>query len=191
MLNNVAEEKILDAAMDVVAEYTISKTRMHLIAERSGMVQSNVHYYFKTKKDLLLSLLNMLQEIFTNERKHITMDSSDTLNAQLGEFFEQKKHIIREEPKYDRVQIDYWSLGQIDTEINDSFIQFYNIWRNHMIQVMDKHMPEMDISKKSIVASIMISMMMGASLQYLNNKEAFDLDQYFDLCLEMIINVLQ
>lgn len=190
MLNNIAEEKILDAAMDIVAEYTISKTRMHLIAERAGMVQSNVHYYYKTKKDLLLALLNLLQDIFTNERKHISMESKDTIRVQLADFFEQKKHIIREEPKYDRVQIDYWSMGQVDGDINESFIQFYSIWREHIVRILNKHFPEMELTRKILISSIMISMMMGASLQYLNNQDAFDLNQYFDLCLTMIMNTL-
>ena len=47
------EKTILDAALEVVARETISRTRMHLIAEEAGMSQSNLHYHFKTKDDLL------------------------------------------------------------------------------------------------------------------------------------------
>ena len=42
-----AEERILKAALKVVNEVTINGTRMHLIAEKAGMVQSNIHYYYK------------------------------------------------------------------------------------------------------------------------------------------------
>ena len=50
------EERILDAAFDVVYEKTISGTRMALIAERAGMFQSNIHYYFKSKHELMLAV---------------------------------------------------------------------------------------------------------------------------------------
>ena len=43
------EERILNAALKVVNDVTISGTRMHLIAEKADMVQSNVHYYYKNK----------------------------------------------------------------------------------------------------------------------------------------------
>lgn len=44
MDSRVIEEKILNAAFHVVDRYTISGTRMHLIAEEAKMVQSNLHY---------------------------------------------------------------------------------------------------------------------------------------------------
>lgn len=53
------EERILNAALKVVNDVTISGTRMHLIADKADMVQSNVHYYYKTKQDLLKRLPGM------------------------------------------------------------------------------------------------------------------------------------
>ena len=50
------EERILDAAFDVVQERTINGTRMALIAERAGLFQSNIHYYYKSKHELMLAV---------------------------------------------------------------------------------------------------------------------------------------
>lgn len=191
MLNNSAEEKILQAAFAVIAENTINKTRMHLIAERSGMVQSNVHYYFKTKKDLLLAVLDMLQDTFTTERQHIVADDSGSIRDKLKEFLEQKKHIILDVPEYDRVQIDYWSSGQVDEQINAAFIESNRVWREHISDVISCHFPALPEERRSLLASVMISMMMGASLQYLSSPSSFDLDQYFELCLVMIMQQLE
>ena len=41
-----------------------------------------------------------------------------------------------------------------------------------------------------MVPYIMISMMMGASMQYLNNTKAFKLDDYFDMCRSIILDLL-
>lgn len=66
-----AEERILNAALKVVNEATISGTRMHLIAEKADMVQSKVHYYYKTKQALLEGLQERFQESYSEWRDAI------------------------------------------------------------------------------------------------------------------------
>ena len=63
------EERILNAALKVVNDVTISGTRMHLIAEKADMVQSNVHYYYKTKQELLKGLQEWILEASEQELK--------------------------------------------------------------------------------------------------------------------------
>ena len=65
---NEVTNKILDAAFEIVAKNKISGTRMHLIAKKAGVVQSNVHYYYPTKNDLLIALLDRIQKRFTEKR---------------------------------------------------------------------------------------------------------------------------
>jgi AcrR family transcriptional regulator len=54
-------KKILEATLEVIAKEKISGTRMHLIAKEAAMTQSNLHYYFPTKNDLLIALLDDIQ----------------------------------------------------------------------------------------------------------------------------------
>ena len=181
-----AEARILDAAFKVVNERTISGTRVHLIAKECGMVQSNLHYYFKTKRDLLVALLDSLQDMFTETRLDMMSRFPDTLSGQLQGILEQKKYIITEAPEYDRVQMDYWNQGQIDSTINQSIDNSYRRWREHICETILKYEPELPHEKVNIIAHIMVSMMFGASLQYLCNPSTFDLDVYFTTCLAMI-----
>ena len=37
------------------------------------------------------------------------------------------------------------------------------------------------------ISGIMVSMMMGATFQYLRGNEPFDLDDYFDTCEKMVL----
>ena len=63
------KEKIIQAALEVVAEKTISGTRMHLIAEAANMSTATLHYHFKTKDDLLKEMLHYLIESFRESVK--------------------------------------------------------------------------------------------------------------------------
>ena len=62
LLVSDTEEKILTAALKVINRETISGTRIHLIAKEADVAQSNVHYYYKTKQDLMDSLQERVLE---------------------------------------------------------------------------------------------------------------------------------
>lgn len=190
MDSRVIEEKILNAAFHVVDRYTISGTRMHLIAEEAKMVQSNLHYYFRTKQDLMLALLRYLQQSFSENRQAVLDTAPASLEGQLKGFFEQKKAIITQTPEYDRVQFDFWNLGQVDKEVNECFFDSYDIWRKHIFKVIKLYTPEITDDRIWLVTCIMVSMMMGASMQYLNAPELFELDAYIQTCLDMIMKYI-
>ncbi len=108
MESRETEEKILAAAFKVADRYALSGTRMHLIAEEAKLVQSNLHYYFKTKQDLLLALLQYIQKYFSETRRSVLEQEQGTLEDGIKGFFQQKKNIILNAPEYDRVQVDFW-----------------------------------------------------------------------------------
>lgn len=190
LMDNSVENRILEAAFKVIDEHTISGTRMHLIAQECGMAQSNLHYHFKTKRELLVALLDHIQAKFNETRSETMGQFPDTLKGQLAGFFRQKKNIILEEPQYDRVQMDYWSLGQVDGMVNASIDKSYTIWREHVRDTILKYDPEQDPEKVNIAAHIMISMLCGSSIQYLCNP-SFDLEAYNEACLTMIEKYLE
>ena len=183
------EERILDAAFEVVDDNTISGTRMHLIAQKAEMSQANLHYHYKSKKELLIALLEYLQCNFSGNREEVLKDSPATLSGQLSGFFAQKKYYTIWDPKYDRVQIDYWNWGHIDEQIKQSINESYRIWLDHIISIIELFAPEQDPENSKIMAHIMISMMMGSSMQYLSNPN-FDLDRYNQICLKMLCDSL-
>ena len=124
-----SEEKILQAALQVVSEKTISGTRMHLIAEHAGMVQSNVHYYYKTKQELLLGLQERVLEEFYSIRRMDRQRSGDTLEEQIHIFFRQKKHMILEKEAYDFAELNFLVHSKMDEKIRERFRQSYAEWR--------------------------------------------------------------
>ena len=55
---------------------------MHLIAEKADMVQSNVHYYYKTKQELLKGLQEWILEECYDMQQVSKKSSKDTLEDQ-------------------------------------------------------------------------------------------------------------
>lgn len=187
MESRETEEKILEAAFKVADRYALSGTRMHLIAEEAKLVQSNLHYYFKTKQDLLLALLKYIQRYFSETRRSVLEQEQGTLEEGIKGFFRQKKEIILNAPEYDRVQVDFWRLSQTDEKFAEPFYEFFDTWRKDIFHVLKLYAPEIEDSRLWMASCVMLSMMMGASLQYLESEEVFDLDDYFESCLDMVM----
>ncbi len=181
------EEKIIQAVLDVIEEKTISETRMRNIAEKAGVYQSNLHYYYKSKKDLLISAQKKVAGRCIEIRQQAKKDSLNTLEDQLDVFIKQKLIFIKEEPKYDYAEIDFWIQSRFDEDFREEFKRSFYGWRSELKSLIETYAPHFDQEKQVLLASIIISLLEGATIQYLIDSEAFSVERYFGYCKEIII----
>lgn len=184
------EEKVLDAALRIVKEKTISGTRMHLIAEEANMVQSNVHYYYKTKNDLMVALQKKVLNRCLEIRQKFSANSEETLESQLDVFFQQKLEFILKEQEYDYAEVDFWVQGRINEEMRKEFCNSFDKWREEIKILLDRFAPELTKSKREYIPYMLVSMLEGGSLQYLIDEESFDIREYFEFCKKQVLNVI-
>lgn len=59
--------RVLDAALEVIAERGLSETRMSDISQRAGMSAGHVLYYFRTKDLVLMEALRRVEERMHDE----------------------------------------------------------------------------------------------------------------------------
>lgn len=180
--------KILKAALEVVSKEKISGTRMHMIAKEANMSQANLHYHFSTKNDIMIGLLNSIQEEFSRGRKNYIDTENKNFTENIQGFFEQKKDDILINKKMEYTQIDYWVQGTVNEEIRTIFQNTFNIWRKSIEDILPESNTE-GLDKKTIknLPFIMVSLMLGSSLQYLIDEGKFDLDEYFQVAENMIL----
>ncbi|HEX2954602.1 MAG TPA: TetR/AcrR family transcriptional regulator [Bacillota bacterium] len=184
--------RILDATLEVVAREKISGTRMHLIAKEARMTQSNLHYYFPTKNDLLIALLNRLQDDFSENRKKVVDLDEKSVAQNIRAIFAEKKEMTLHNRKLDYLQFDYWVQGTVDLKVRDTFQRTFEVWRRD-IQTVLVH-GKTDAASDSIARMtpyLMVSLMMGASMQYLMDEGSFDLDEYFTMAEQMVVGLLE
>lgn len=186
------KKKILNATLEVIAREKISGTRMHLIAKEAGIVQSNLHYYYPTKNDLLVALLNDIQEWFSEKRrKGIDLENKLFLEN-LHTIFAEKQDVIRNNKKLDSVQFDYWVQGTVDPDVGETFRKMFDIWRGDIGKVLAQRegLNKADSKTAKMIPFIMVSLMMGASMQYQIDVEKFSLDDYFAIAEKTVLNML-
>jgi AcrR family transcriptional regulator len=181
-------KRIMNAALDVVNKQTIAGTRMHLIADRAKMVQSNVHYYYKTKNELMGALQEYIFEECYDARRKEKKHSNDTLESQLNVFINQKKRLILTKHKYDFAEIDFWVQSKSNDEIHEKFNESYSKWRREIREVLEKYCPWLEEKSKELLPYTLVSLLQGATIQYLINKEEFDIEGYFEQCKQMMLS---
>ena len=180
------EERILDAAFDVLQERTMSGVRMALVAERAGLFQSNIHYYYKSKHELLLAVQKKVLR-YCIELRRALGGAEGTLEEQLEAFWGQKKFFILEQPKYDYAEIDFWAQSRVDEEMATEIRAAFQNWRREIEDMLARFAAHVPAERRTLLAAVMVSMMEGASMQYLIEPEAFNLDEYFAYCTELVL----
>lgn len=188
-MNN--EDKIIAATLKVVKTYTISGTRMHLIANEVGMLQSNLHYYYKTKHELMLALQKQVLNKCLEIREKFKKQSKNTLEAQLDVFIKQKRTFILKMPEYDYAEIDFWGQGRINPKMKQNFIDSFEGWRKELRDLLNQYVPALSEEVKEYLPYQIVSYLEGATIQYLINEKSFDLDKYFEFGKKMILTTIK
>lgn len=83
--------------------------------------------------------------------------------------------------------------GTVNEEIKLKFKNTFEIWRDNIREVLYKgdQIEDKDMMNLDMLPYLAVSLMLGASLQYLIDEGKFDLDQYFDLAEEVIFGQIQ
>lgn len=187
----INEERILDAAAKVVAKKTISGTRMSLIAEEAELLPSNIQYYFRTKDELLTALLESVLHFFRTEREKMMKDSGPTLRDKLVVFFQQKMKCLTIKKDYEVVNIDFWAQNIVNKKMNRQFYDNYVNWRADIRDILLAYRPDIDSDMLEYLPHAMVSMMLGSTLQYYVQEDDMDLEKYFSVCLNLIMNTIE
>ncbi len=182
------EERILRAALKVVNECTISGTRMHLIADRADMVQSNVHYYYKTKNDLLIALQAYVENEFYRVRLNDRKKAGDDLKDQLDVFFRQKKAMLGKRREFDFAELDFIVQTRINRVIREYFQENFTNWRDEIREIIIRYCPGMPDEDREIIPYLVVSLLEGASIQFTIDPRDFDVDAYMDAAERMVLD---
>jgi AcrR family transcriptional regulator len=186
------EKLILTATMETIEDNKISGTRLREIAKRAGISQGHMHYYYPSKDELLLHLLDYLEEVFIEERKGVMADQSISPEEKLHVFLEQEIYLIHHGQEM-KVFLDYWVQGTANAVIRAKIGKMYARWRADIRTVIDSGVQAgvFKPQNAAIVPAILSSMMDGASLQYMMDENALDLQDYFNTVYTIILHLLK
>jgi TetR/AcrR family transcriptional regulator len=100
-IQEVNEERILDAGLEVFSTYGYRGATIDQIAALAKMTKPNLLYYFRRKEDIYLAVLNRTHEMWLQPLEHL--DANGDPAREITAYIDRKLELSREHPEASRL----------------------------------------------------------------------------------------
>lgn len=175
-------EQILAAAYEVAAREGLEGTTILQVAAAAQLSPGLVMFHFKSKRGLLLALLDWL--LATTTVLHVGADIAALRSPydRLIALLRQEMHRLSREPLRIRLTFDFWSAGIRDAEIRErlraEFARYREAFRPLAGAVLQAEPERFAGVTPDGLAAVSVSFIKGCAVQSMLDPERFDSAQY-------------
>jgi AcrR family transcriptional regulator len=157
--------QILEALNDCLLTTSFSKTSIKDIARKANVNHGVLHYYFKSKDDILLNYIDfIIEKYLTIFSKWITAASKKYPDQKV--FVEESLKFINKKVTLDRnisiIFIEIWEISLYNNRVRQKLKQMYKIWEQTVTDEFTKVIKDKKEAKRLSIA--MIAFFEGISL---------------------------
>ena len=152
--------QILDAALAVIVQKGYENSRMDDIVVSSKMSKGAIYWYYKSKKEIYLSLVNHWVHNYSAVLNHI-VDTDRSASDQLRSLFQYFIVQYEKDPVVFKALLEFWSMAGRDPEFNDKLQKVYSEFVNLISTIIQQGMDngefknlDVDITAMSIMVNI-------------------------------------
>jgi TetR/AcrR family fatty acid metabolism transcriptional regulator len=187
--------EILEAAMRVFAREGYHRAKMKAVAEEAGIGKGTVYEYFKSKTDLFLALhdhmLAELKAFYMKELEGIRQPA-----AMLERFIAVAFQTFRLWEPFFLVFFDYWAeggRGEQQTLLQTRLREAYAVARNDVAAIIAAGVKDGSLrcDNPLLAAASILATLDGLVLQWLCDRDAFDLDAMRESLTQTILRSLK
>ena len=185
-------DRILEAAFNVIVEKQTTRMSLRQIAKQAGLHYGNLHYYFKSKDELFIALLDYLLLPIIDERKKMMLDESIDPVKKMETLFRRNKELISRKDEL-RVILDFLLQSNENNSVREKLKNLYQDWRSDIDTIIRQGINRGDYSAQKIILFplLIISLFDGVTTQYILDDKSVDLDEYFSYIEMLISNLLK
>ena len=110
-------EQILDAALHVIVRNGYHQSRMDDIVSKSGLSKGAIYWYYKSKKDVYLDLVNHWVIRYSDSLLELPQEEISA-GEQLINMFHTFLNQFEQDPIVFKALLEFWSLAGRDTDFN-------------------------------------------------------------------------
>ncbi|WP_172256280.1 TetR/AcrR family transcriptional regulator [Saccharibacillus deserti] len=187
MKKNPRKKQIVDAAARTIAEKGYDSASIKEIAAEAGLAAHGlIHYYFKTKEDILHEVLRRSRERCETEfGEPLPDDSAKPL-------FETEPARTRtaahgHEADWYKLRYELFAQGLRSPQLAGEVGELLEIGRSGIAGVLDASLRGIEDGERDSLSAILLSCFDGLALQKLLNPE-LDLEKAYGLLETMILN---
>lgn len=120
---------IISAAYQICVDQGLHALHTRAVASRANVNVSTLHYYFPTKHDLLLALLDWVLARFAEKNPR---------SASLSDELREAVSWADSDPGMLAVWYDFWNLSRTDAQVKQVIHDHLLQWRSHLSTLLNK-----------------------------------------------------
>ena len=136
-LKNKREHQILTAALAVAVEKGYSESRMDDIVQTSKLSKGAIYWYYKSKKDVYLALVDYWFKQYSSEVLSQTKQTQ-LASKKLITLFKYFINQFDSNPTVFKILTEFWSLSKRDPDFNDKFQTLYQVFLEYIITIIEE-----------------------------------------------------
>jgi AcrR family transcriptional regulator len=176
-------QQILAAAYQVAANQGLSDTTILQVAAAAGVSPGLVIFHFKSRRQLLLALLEELLATTTVLRADVNLATSSMPETRLLAVLRQEIQRLTSEPLRIRLTFDFWMAGVRDSETRErmkaEFARYREAFRPLAQAVLQADPDRFPGVTADGLAGLSVSLIKGCAVQSMLDPDHFDVNEYF------------
>ncbi len=184
--------EIIESTFFCIALKGYSNITMQDIADSAGVSKGVIHYYFRSKEDLFLSVLEkLIKDLDSHLGKRVDRARTppEKIRAIINAVFEK----TRENQKFQVVLLDFWAHSTKNPILKAATANQYARYR-HLAKKIIAEGIEKEYFKDcdpARVASALIGLIEGLTIQWIFDEKAFELSRAQKMTEEIVMGFLQ
>jgi AcrR family transcriptional regulator len=174
----LSREKILDAAVELIAERGYSATSVDALCKRAGIVKTALYWHFGSKEGLLAAVLERVAGEWIDEIQR-SVDSTGEPLQRLDRMLAGLRELLSERPRHTRLLLSVLlERSEGDPTTRESLKGVFSNAIASMVRGIEetagRPLPDSDL-----VAHTILALTQGTALRALVDPEGVNLDRYF------------
>ena len=131
------KEQIMDAALKVIISKGYENSRMDDIVDLSSMSKGAIYWYYKSKKEVYLNLVNYWVIKYSTVINHI-IEEDDSPADQLKDVFEYFILQYEQDPSAFKALVEFWSLAGRDKDFHKKLDKVYSKFLEFLERIINR-----------------------------------------------------
>ena len=153
------KEQILNAALLVLVEKGYESSRVDDIVEKAGLSKGAIYWYYKSKKEIYLDLVNFWVFKYSVVLNHIVEEDAPPAQ-QLQDLFQYFIDQYETDPEPFKVLAEFWSMVGKDKDFKEKLQKVYSNFQQLIETIIESGSKRGDFKKVNIkitALSIMVN----------------------------------
>ena len=131
------KEQIMDAALKVIISKGYENSRMDEIVDLSSMSKGAIYWYYKSKKEVYLNLVNYWVIKYSTVINHI-VEEDDSPAEQLKDVFKYFILQYEQDPSAFKALVEFWSLAGRDKDFHKKLDKVYSNFLEFLERIINR-----------------------------------------------------